>query len=126
MPEDSLPIAKGGEPGCFPLAQNCFNIPMGTQNLSVQWNMIGYPYKTSQPLNDIRVVTNAAPCASPGCDLNAAEANKIVHNEFWTYEGSGYKKLDTRSGNLEPWMAYWAPTLINADGISPELRLQRP
>jgi len=126
MPADSLPIADGGDPGCLPLQQGCFNIPLITQPNKVQWNMIGYPYKISQPLNNIWVVSNGTPCASPGCDLNAAEANNIVHNELWTFEGSGYKKLGTRDGELDPWTGYWSPTLINAYGKSPGLRLQRP
>jgi hypothetical protein len=125
MPADSLPIAEGGEPGCLPLERGCFNIPMATKSSAVQWNMIGYPYKTSQQLSKVRVLTASAPCGSPGCNLDAAENKGIVHNKFWTYE-SGYKQLGT-GDSLDSWGGYWSPTLKNAHGKKqPILRFQQP
>jgi len=126
MPEDSLPIADGGESGCLPLQRGCFNISLDTKQSDTQWNLIGYPYKTSQLLGDVRVVTSPPDCPSPGgCNLTTAKYKGIVHDTLWTYNGSRYTQV-SKGDEIHPWIGYWSPTLGKADGKLPKLRFQRP
>jgi hypothetical protein len=81
--------------------------------------MIGYPFASAGGLGGARVVATPSPCTS-GCDLNGAESHDIVHNQFWSYDGTSYTKVDT-SGNLDPWKGYWVATLNQASGTSPRL-----
>jgi hypothetical protein len=105
--------------GCLGTAQGCFEIPLLTQANTTQWNMIGYPFASAGGLGGARVVATPSPCTS-GCDLNGAESHDIVHNQFWSYDGTSYTKVDT-SGNLDPWKGYWVATLNQASGTSPRL-----
>jgi hypothetical protein len=127
MPEDSLPIADGGEQlDCLPLQRGCFNIPLATKDSAIQWSMIGYPYKTSQLLSGVRVVTSSTDCAAPeGCNLTAAKSKGISHNALWTYNGSNYRQL-SEGDQIDSWTGYWLPTLDKASGKSPKLRLNLP
>ncbi|RUM93471.1 MAG: hypothetical protein DSZ28_08330 [Thiothrix sp.] len=126
MPEGSLPIADGGEPGCLPLQRGCFNIVLDTKPSATQWNMISYPYKTSQLLGNVRVVTSSDDCGSSGgCNLTAAKDKDIVYDTLWTYNGSRYVQV-SKGDEIRSWMGYWSPTLSKADGKSPKLRFQRP
>ncbi|MEE9339310.1 MAG: fibronectin type III domain-containing protein, partial [Methylococcaceae bacterium] len=107
-----------------------FEIPLVTKDGSSQFNMIGYPFNTNGHFKDARIETNEAPCESDtGCtkDIDYAKNNNILHNELWTYSGgSGYIKINTTNGNLDPWQGFWAETLSGADGKEPSLLFSKP
>jgi hypothetical protein len=75
LPANSLPAPVTDSTGCLATAKGCFEIPLETQAVTHQWNMIGYPFKTNQPLANVRVLTDTGSCAS-GCDLGTAETQK--------------------------------------------------
>ena len=56
--------------------------------------MIGYPFTSSRPLNDVRIVNASDDCSS-GCTLDTARANSIANNTLWTYDGAAYTTIDT-------------------------------
>jgi hypothetical protein len=119
MPDKSISTPIANSVGCLDTAQGCFEIPLVTQVNTTQWNMIGYPFASAGSLGGVRVVTSPSPCTS-GCDLSGAKSHDIVHNEFWSYDGASYTKVDS-SGNLNPWKGYWVATLNQASGTSPRL-----
>jgi len=134
MPDNSIPTPVNSTKSewdpiaCLDLdaPKGCFEIPLVTKTNAIKWNLIGYPFVSTVELGDARIQTESGACASEsGCDLNAAHSQGIIHNQLWTYNGAGYTKVDT-SGNLEPWKAYWAATLDQADGSNPKLLLPKP
>jgi len=120
MPVASTPVTDVA--GC--LTNKCFDISLGTQAGSEQWNMIGYPFAKKASFNTTRVGTRTPLCSS-GCAIDAAESNDIFHNQLWHYDGSGYNIVDA-GDNLEPWKAYWAVTLNNANDNVPSLLIPKP
>jgi len=133
MPAGSLPtpIDVPASATTCASAEGCFEIPLATQAAAaVQWNMIGYAFADIDSLKNARVLTGVvtAPndCSdADGCTLNEAQASSIVHNELWTYNGSGgYTKIT--GGNLDPWAGYWSATMDSADGTTPKLLMPKP
>lgn len=108
-----------------PFARSCFSIPLNTNIGASSWNMIGYPFAMSGRLNDVRVVATENTVV-PGYTLNDAETLGILHNQLWSYNGSGYNLIDTNDGNLDPWIGYWASTMNNARAYSPNLLIPTP
>jgi hypothetical protein len=119
MPDNSSSTPVTNSTSCLEAAQGCFAIPLVTQLNTTQWNMVGYPFASAGNLGGVRVVTTPSPCTLY-CDLDEAESHDIVHNQFWSYDGTSYTKVDT-SGNLDPWKGYWVATLNQASGTSPRL-----
>lgn len=113
MPDTSAATATGN-----------FDLKLATKASTLRWNMIGYPYQSGQLLGKVRVLSNSAPCRSPGCNLEDAQTSQLVTNRLWTYD-SGYKQLGIHD-KLDPWTGYWLPTLNRAYGKEPKLRLRRP
>ena len=126
LPANSLPgsVTHLHPKECLSTAKACFEIPLATQTASNQWNLIGYPFKTRQTLDNVRVLTDTDPCAS-GCDLATADTQNIVDNQLWTYNGSSYTQVNT-GDDLEPWTGYWSVTLSNADLSNPKLLVPKP
>lgn len=122
MPAGSTPTPTSNPAGCP--SGNCFPISLGTESSTKQWNMIGYPFDFSQPLNNSRVVTTSATCGS-GCSIDDAKDNGVFHNQLWNYNGTDYTLVDSTSGSLNPWLAYWSATLSNADGKNPSLLIPK-
>ena len=77
MPAGSTPTPTSNPAGCP--SGNCFPISLGTEFSAKQWNMIGYPFDFSQPLNNSRVVATSATCGS-GCSIDDAKDNGVFHN----------------------------------------------
>jgi len=111
------PIALTMPAGSTPTTAATFDIPLATKSNDNQWNMIGYPYDTAGTLGNTTVAAGSGVCA-PSCDLDTAEGGNIVHNQLWSYIGPNYALINT-SDNLEPWVGYWAPTLVNAATVAP-------
>jgi len=124
MPENSALTPVTNPTGCFATAKGCFEIPLTTQANRVQWNMVGYPFASSESLGNVRVQTDTGVCTS-GCDLDTAQSQRIVSNKLWSFNGATFTEVDT-SGNLDPWIGYWVTTLQNADGLNPRLLLPKP
>jgi len=103
----------------------CFKVPLGTRTADVQWNLVGYPFSTGAPFNSTRIGTTDSSCRS-GCTIDTAFRNDIFHNQVWSYNGSNYKIIDTRTGYLNPWLGYWAATLNNSQGKAPSLLIPKP
>jgi len=116
MPAGSTPTPTSNPAGCP--SGNCFPISLGTEFSAKQWNMIGYPYDTAGTLGNTTVAADSGDCA-PSCDLDTAESGAIVHNQLWSYNGIDDYALINTSDNLEPWMGYWSPTLVNAATLAP-------
>jgi len=125
MPDNSSPTPIANISGCLDTAEGCFEIPLITQANVAQWNMIGYPFASSESLGNTRVLTDDTGACVSGCDLNTAQSQGIAHNQLWTYDGTRFQVVNT-SGNLEPWGGYWLATLQNADGLNPRLLLPKP
>ncbi|MCK5828679.1 MAG: FG-GAP repeat protein [Methylococcales bacterium] len=109
--------------GCSSVS--CFQIALGTQAATTQWQMIGYPYGTSQLFSKSRVHTNTAPCNSSGCTVLEAKDGSIFNNQLWSYNGSSYSVINANN-NLEPWMGFWGATLNNSNGTTPSLLIPKP
>jgi len=124
MPDNSTPTPVTDPPGCLDTAKGCFEIPLATQANIAQWKMVGYPFAVSGSFGNVRVQTDTGVCAS-GCDLNTAQSQGIVSNQFLSFNGTSFTKVDS-SGNLDPWKGYLATTLQNADGLNPRLLVPRP
>lgn len=85
------------------------------------WNMAGYPNIFAQPLGDLYVTDFGNDCdleaVGQTCDLDAAEAALVVHNEFFTFvNGSAYDVI-TPTGELNPWKGYWVASLENSSEL---------
>jgi len=124
MPDNSSSTPVTSSTSCLDTAQGYFAIPLVTQLNTTQWNMVGYPFASAGNLGKVRVVTTPSPCTLY-CDLDEAESQGIVHNQFWNYDGASYTKVDT-GGNLDPWKGYWVSTLNQASGTSPRLLVPKP
>lgn len=117
MQNSANPVTLAMPSGSTPTAAATFDIPLATKSNDNQWNMIGYPYDTAGTLGNTTVAADSGVCV-PKCDLDTAESGSIVHNQLWSYIDPNYA-LITTSDNLEPWMGYWAPTLVNAATVAP-------
>ncbi|MCK5921116.1 MAG: hypothetical protein KAG66_09250, partial [Methylococcales bacterium] len=124
LPENSIPTPVANSTGCARSATGCIEIPLVTRSTAIQWNMTSYPFRSSGSMGDVRVLTDSGTCAS-GCEMDVAKTEGIVHNQLWTYKGTGYA-LVTTSDNLDPWTGYWATSLASADGTNPRLLLAKP
>jgi hypothetical protein len=134
MPDNSTPTpVTQASAGCTS-SNGCFEIGLDRQPLeSTTWTMIGYPFASSESLGDVRVLNalshhevGGCDYNDNGCDLDTASHNDIVHNTFWTYNGSAYAQVDT-SGNLDPWTGYWVATGDGHDQENPlYLMLPKP
>jgi hypothetical protein len=131
MPANSTPTAVSHPKGCLSSAKGCVGMSLNTDPRETKWTMVGYPFASSGALRDARVVIDATALSDPGsctsgCDLDTANAQHIVHNQLWTYNGSAYTTLDTGSG-LEPWTGYWLATPgLRRDADNPRLLITRP
>jgi subtilisin family serine protease len=103
--------------GSMPTGTATFDILLTTKDNGTQWNMIGFPYDTTETLSTATVSAKSGAC-SPNCDLDTAKSADIVHNQLWHYDGSAYLQVNTPD-NLTPWAGYWAPTLSNASSAAP-------
>lgn len=121
MPKVSTPTANSN--ACP--TENCFEISLSTKAGANQWGLIGYPFSTNSPLNRT-LITTTTPVCSSGCTLDNAKTNDIFHDQLWYYNGSGYTKINTSIGKLEPWRGYWGSTLPNANGKTPTLLIPNP
>ncbi len=121
MPQGSTPVTSSV---ACPTG-NCFEIPLTTKAGTNQWDMIGFPFSSNTPLRRVHVATTTPICNS-GCTLDNATTNDIFHNQFWSYDGSAYKLINTNTGELEPWLGYWVSTLNNAHGKNPSLLIPKP
>ena len=86
-----------------------------------QWNLIGQPFPKQKRLSDFSVHNSSGVCSNPACDINQAEAEKLVHNKVWIYNGNSYSSID-QNGMLPPWGGFWAATLENSYGQSLTLK----
>jgi hypothetical protein len=122
MPNGSTPMLVTQPNGC--VTTGCVEILLATQFGEMQWNMVGYPFASAQPLGKARVVTNSGVCIN-GCDLSTATAKNLVHNQAWTFDGSVYTEVN-EADDVQPWIAYWMPVLSDSDGLDPVLLLGKP
>jgi surface protein len=107
-----------------PSNKGCFEVPLATASGRTGWNMIGLPLFYKPKLGDTRVRTSTADCGS-GCDLSTAQSKNLVHDQFWTYNESGYTVVKNPGGKVNPWAAYWVATLDGAVGKTPKLLVPR-
>ena len=93
-----------------------------------QWNMVGNPFYTRPSISNLRVSTSSGECADTnGCSITEAAdqtAANVQHNQFWTYNGSGYDVFGP-GDSMEPWQGYWNPVLPGANAINPVLYIPR-
>ncbi len=119
MPTGSTETPTTTPTGC-PENKSCFEIPLGTEVGTEQWNMVGYPFAVSGLLSNSRIVASTIDCTS-GCEIEDAEIDGIFQNQLWSYNGTGYVEVTTTIGTLDPWLGYWAATLNNANTNNPSL-----
>ena len=93
--------------------KGCYEIELATASDDIQWNMIGYPFRSGNNLNRVRVVTNDGVCAN-GCSLDAAKDANIFHNKLWSYDGNQLSAFIS-------WNGFWGVTLQSADTLAPKL-----
>ena len=121
MPDASTAVDVVQHPACTSIVEGCFEIPLQTNPISAQWQMIGYPYRDKRNIDRLRIVTNAGECII-GCTLSQAKAEGLVSDTLWHYDGSSYQQLtDGGLEPFEPWDGAWITTLPAANGIAPKL-----
>ncbi len=108
-------------PETCPSANGCHAItviPPATNG--VQWNMLGYPFRTTGHTDDFRVetslVTAVHDCSdTDGCTLVEAREAQVLHDVFWHYadEATGYQAIQPGEA-MSPWDGFWAAALGNA------------
>ncbi len=101
--------------------KGCFEVPLATKPGVVAWNMVGSPFLSTVPFDDLRVVTVTGAC-STGCTMSEAKAADIVHDTAWSYNAAtpGYDVFSS-GAQVPPRKGLWLPTLNQADGLDPKL-----
>ena len=122
LPDSCGATPVSPDPAC-PSSAGCFSAPLAARPNTVAWNMMGFPFPVEASAGGLRVATQTGDCAS-GCNLDGAAAARIAHNILFSYSGSGYDQVDTRT-TLGPWQGYWMATLDQAAGQAP-LKLLTP
>ncbi|MCF6202503.1 MAG: hypothetical protein L3J59_02370 [Methylococcaceae bacterium] len=103
--------------------EGCFEIPLQANAGVSQWQMIGYPFRDSRNMGQVKIVTDSGVCSAPaGCVFGDSDAVTMVHNELWHYNGSGYQTIDS-SATINPWDAAWVSVLPAAEGLNPRMLL---
>jgi hypothetical protein len=121
MPDESTAINVAQHPACPSIAEGCFEIPLQTDPINAQWQMVGYPFRNYRNIDKLRVVTNSGACRI-GCTLSQAQAEGLVSDTLWHYDGSSYQQLtDGGSDSFAPWNGAWIATLPAADGMALKL-----
>ncbi len=116
LPDSCGTTPVSPDPAC-PSSAGCFSAPLAARPNTVAWNMMGFPFPVEASAGGLRVATQTGDCAS-GCNLDGAAAARIAHNILFSYSGSGYDQVDTRT-TLGPWQGYWMATLDQAAGQAP-------
>lgn len=122
MPDNSTVTPVTESSGCP--AAGCVETALATLSDDTQWNLVGYPFATAQPLANVRVQTHSGVC-SGGCDLDTTMTQNLVSNEVWAYDGTDFVKVSS-SDHMEPWTAYWIKVLKDADGLDPVMLMPLP
>ena len=123
MPNESTGVNLTGHPACTSITDGCFEIPLATNPIDVQWQMIGYPFRDSRNIDKVRVVTaGVASDCFIGCTLSEASEKGLVSDTIWHYDGAFYQQLTTGGSEpFEPWDGAWIATLPAAYGRAPKL-----
>ena len=122
MPSGSTAATIIDTPGCV-TREGCFSRALSTKAGSVAWTMAGNPFDREIQLSRARVTSNSpGQCSAPAlCDLNTANAESLIGNLAYHYNGANYNQL-TQDDSLGTWDAAWwraypdpgasAPTLL--------------
>ncbi len=107
--------------------RGCYEIDLPTSPGAVQWVMLGYPFERQlTSLNEVRIVTRSGVCSdADGCTLDEAEAANIFYSIIFSYNGTGYDQLTSKS-QISSWTGVWAATLAGASGLQPRLLIPLP
>lgn len=111
MPDASAAVNVAHHPACTSIAGGCFEILLQTNPIDAQWQMIGYPFREPRNIDKLRIVTNAGDCRI-GCTLSQAQAEGLVGDTLWHFDGNSYQQLtDDGSKYFKPWDGAWLATL---------------
>jgi hypothetical protein len=128
MPDTSTTVNLTQHPACTSIVNGCFEIPLQTNSINAQWQMIGYPFRDYdyKNIDKLRIVTNTGTCRI-GCTLGQAKAEGLVNDTLWHYDGNSYQQL-TYGGTepFEPWDGAWIAMLPAATGLTPKLLIPAP
>ncbi len=122
MPDESTAVNVAQHPACPSIIEGCFEIPLQTDPINAQWQMIGYPFRDFRRIDKLRIVSDAGECRI-GCTLDQAQDEGLVSDTLWRYDGSSYQQLTSSSESraFAPWAGAWIATLPAADGMALKL-----
>ena len=91
---------------------------------ATQWTLAGFPFSTPQKISAFSLKSSGHICNSPACDLEQAQAAKLVSNRLWVYNG---EKYITRSqhAELNSWEGFWVAALKESQNNTLSLTFQR-
>jgi len=112
----TMPAGSSEAPDTYAL-----NIASVTGSNKSQWTLSGNPFSLAQKLGNFFLKTDSGDCITP-CDLDQAKKNQLLHNQVWTYDGSGYV-LKNKESELNSWDGFWVASLENSQGF--KLSLQK-
>lgn len=105
--------------------KGCFEIPLVTLEGQIGWNMLAHVFESEVPLDQLRIVTSPGTFCAAGCNLETANTAGIVHDRFWSYDGTGYEQLGG-ADPVKPWFGFWIATLDKAYNLEPKLLIPAP
>ncbi len=123
MPPGSSPVTTVSSTACNN-PNGCFEIPIASSD-TVLWNMIGNPTAQAMDFDGLRVRTNDGSCAN-GCTLNEAQAANYLHNQLFSYPGTGSYEVIEPGENLPAWDGAWSPALPGSNGLEPGILVPIP
>jgi hypothetical protein len=116
-------IQKTGHPVTLAMPQGSVAIPdnysiklssvVGSH--TVQWTLSGTPFSSSVTLGHLFLKTDAGICSKVACNLDKANAGKLLHNQVWVFDGNKYVLIN-KQGLLNPWDGFWAASLESSFG----------